>query len=321
MLESIHMDAPNAESLRFAVSEYAHVLAENGDAFEGATLVLPTNEYFPDTFERDAESVARLLARMIAYTPLADDLEVALGFADDQAPKHGHGDGCGDGGCGAGACGTGDAAPRIDGVADEGNGYRVTVHVADTASPARLTAALSRGVGALLLCEAGEEQDRDVGARSEVWAAAAGLGPMLLGGAHVVTKSCSGLRVHRGTALSLEELSFLVALFCSVNAEKPGRLRANLAPMQREAFGAAWSVVRANAALVRTLRDTPELLVDGVFTLEGSKGLLGRLFGARSEGDAPPANEVAPRPSRARDPEEQRRLEDARALVDEAFGK
>lgn len=315
------MDAPKAESLRFVVSEYAHVLAGNGEAFEGVKLVLPTNEYFPDAFERDAESVERLLARMMAYTPLAEDLEVVLGFADGDAPEHGHGDGCGGGSCASGACGTGDAAPRIDGVVDEGNRYRVMVHLADTATPARLTAALARSVGALLLCEAGEEQDRDIGARSEVWAAAAGLGPMLLGGAHVVSKSCSGLRVHRGTALSLEELSFLVSLFCRVSDDKPSTLRPHLAPMQREAFDGAWSIVRANAALVRTLRDTPELLVDGLFTLEGSKGLFGRLFGTSDEADATLASEATPRPSRARDPDEQRRLAEARALVDEAFGK
>jgi hypothetical protein len=257
---------------------------------------------------------------MMAYTPLADDLEVALGFVDDEEKAEGKSGG----GCGSGACGTGGGggARRLDGVVDEGDRYRVLVHVADTANPARLTSALARGVGALLLCEAGEEQDEDIGARSEVWATAAGLGSLLLGGAHVFAKSCGGVRVHQGTALSLEELSFLAALFCKVNDVKPARLRANVPPTQREAFDEAWSIVEANDKLVNTLRRTPELLVDGVFTLEGSKGLLGRLFGSKSEVDAPVkiSQERAPA-SRERSTEEQRRLEEARALVDEAFGK
>ena len=313
-------DRGREEALRFVVSEYAHLLADNAEAFEGVELVLPTNEHFPDAFENDAESVEALLARMMAYTPLAEDLEVALGFVDDEAKGHGHGGG----GCGSGACGTGGGGggpARLDGVVDEGHRYRALVHVQDTANPARLTTALARSVGAVLLCEAGEEQDQDVGAKSEVWAAAAGLGPLLLNGAHVFAKSCGGVRVHQGTALSLEELSFMTALFCRVNKLDPRKARGALPPTQREALDEAVELVDANEKLVRTLRRTPELLADGVFELEAPKGLLGRLFRSRDEEDAPAPAPASKRPATRRSDEEQRRLDEARALVEEAFGK
>lgn len=300
-------------ALRFIVGEYAGILAEHGDALAKAELVLPTGEYFPDEFQRDADSLARLLERTTSYTPLADDLVVRLGLVESE-PDHGGG------GCGGGSCGGG-AAARVDGVLDEGDGYRVLLHVGDTGSPARLVGSLARGVGAVVACEAGEPLTQppgeDTGARSEVWAAATGFGVLLLGASHVYAKSCGGVSVHRGTALDTDALAVLLALFCAVRGIKPALAEPHLGPTQREAFDEARRLVGDNAELVRKLRESPELLEDGVFELERPKGLLARLFGGGGAAPPPRAPERAAKPVSA---EERRRLEEARALVDEAFG-
>jgi hypothetical protein len=294
-------------SLRFVVGEYASILAHHGDAFSKAELVLPTTEHFPDEFNRDADGVHALLERTMSYTPLADDLEVRVGFVEGEATKSGAG-------CSSGACGGGNGWSRVDGVLDEDDGYRVLVHVADTTSPARLVGSLARSVGALLSCEAGEAQDADIAARSEVWAAAAGFGVLLLSSAHVYSKSCGGVSVHQGTMLDVDALATMLALFCAVRGIKPSKAAAHLGPTPREAFDEAWRLVDSNRELVRKLRETPELLEDGVFELEPPKGILSRLFGRKNEPKEPTS---APR--RAQSAEDRRRLEEARALVDEVL--
>ncbi len=295
-------------AVRFVVGEYASILAHHGDAFAKADLVLPTPEHFPDEFHRDEESVHALLERTMSYTPLADDLEVRLGFVEGEAQSGG--------GCSSGACGsTGTGWSRVDGVIDEDEGYRVLVHVADTGSPVRLVGSLARSVGALLSCESGVAQDGDIGARSEVWAGAAGFGVLLLSASHVYSKSCGGVNVHQGTMLDVHALATMLALFCAVRGIKPSKAATHLGPTPREAFDEAWRVVDSNRELVRKLRETPELLEDGVFDLEPPKGILSRLFGGKTEPKAPVS---APR--RAQSAEDRRRLEEARALVDEALG-
>jgi hypothetical protein len=299
------------DSIRFVVAEYAHVLAEHGEAFEGAALVQPTGEYFPDEFARDVDSVETLLARILSYTPVAEDLPVSLGFVEGESE--------GGKGCTSGACSTssGGGWSRLDGALDEGDGYRVLVHVADTGNPVRLTTALARGAGAVLLAEAGEEPDGDLGARSEIFAVAAGLGVLLLNGSHVFSKGCGGVNVHSGTALSPDELALALALFCAVHGKKKGEAREHLAPTQREAFDAAWAWVASNKRLVAALRTAPETLVDGIFPMEETKGLLGRIF-CREE-TPPPIVDHARAPAKVRSAAEEKRLAEMRALVAEAL--
>src|SRR5581483_5623917 len=169
--------------------------------------------------------------------------------------------------CSSGGCGGGGGWARVDGVVDEGDGYRVLVHVADTGSPVRLVGSLVRSVGSLLLLEAGEEPE-DIGARSEIWAGAAGLGVLALSASHVYSKSCGGVNVHQGTALGPDALATMLALFCAVRGIKPGKASAHLSPTPKEAFEEAWRTIDSNRALVKKLRASPELLADGVFELE-----------------------------------------------------
>jgi len=120
--------------------------------------------------------------------------------------------------------------------------------------------------------------------------------------------------IHRGTTLATEELASLLAFFCARNEISPRTARKHLGATQAEAFDEAWTFVQANEAVVKKLREAPELLEGGAFTFETKRsGLLSRLFSSREAA-------VAPVSKRVRDPEEERRLAEARALVEEELG-
>jgi len=282
------------------------LLAEHGEAFEGAELVTPTGEHFPDRFERDGESLVRLLERVASYSPLGEDVPLQIGLIED-AGDDGH-------------CQSGCAKPgaRVDGVQRSGSGYRVPLPVTELGNPTRLVCALARGVGAAVLAEAEERiEPAEVGPMSEITAAASGFGVVLLEGSHVYAKSCGGPSIHQGTALSPAELGVLLALFCEVAGHPPDAPRKHLGATQLEAFDEARGFVAANGALVRKLREAPELLCGGAFEIATKKpGIFARLFGGKES--APPSPEGVARRQRSAD--EERRLAEARALVEEELG-
>ncbi len=309
------MTLPPEGTLRDLVQGYAEILAAAGDVWEGAELVTPTAEHFPDRFERDGESLGRLLRRLISYSPLDDGLGVQIALVEDGEEAAG---GCGTGAC-ATSCAPGGAA-RLDGVAHVGSGYRLPLAMADTGTPARMVASLARGVGAMILAEAGEEPDAsEVGVRSELAAAASGMGLLLLAASHVYQKSCGGVHVHQGTALGVAETAVLVALFCGQHEIRPARARAHMEATQREAFDEAWAWMESNRELARALREEPESVAEGAFKLARPRGWLSRIFSSRGSKDDAPPLPAAPPAARPRDPEQERRLAEARALVEEAF--
>lgn len=291
------MPLPSEDMLVELVARYAHVRAAHGEAFEGAELVTPTSEHFPDHWARDRESLGRLLARVVSYTPLGEDVPLELALVEDAADD--------------GHCTSGCARPgsRVDGVQRVGAGYRVPLPMSETASPARLVCALARGVSAAVLAEAGDDVDgADVGAWSEVFAVAAGFGVVLLEGSHVYTRACGGPSVHRGTALGTGELAVLLALFCELTNARPRAARKHLGATQAEAFDEAGAFVRANAEVVDKLRDAPELLEGGAFSFGKKRGVLARMFS--SEQAVPPTEARSQKPRDASD-------DDLRALVEE----
>jgi len=298
------MALPSETVLRNLVARYARLLAAHGDAFEGAELVTPTGEHFPDHFARDARSVSKLLERVASYTPLGEDVPLEFVLVEDESD---------DGHCNSGCS---KPAARIDGVQRDGDGYRVALPVTELGHPTRLVCALARGVCCAVLAEAEEKVDaREVGITSEIVGVASGFGVVLLEGSHVYTKSCGGPAIHQGTALATNELAALLAFFCAVNDISPRTAQKYLGATQGEAFDEAWAFVQINEGLVRKLREAPELLEGGAFSFETKRGgLLSRLFSSRE------AEVAAPVSKRTRDPEEERRLAEARALVEEELG-
>jgi len=311
MLESKRMDLPRQDALRWIVRTYARLRASYGEALGDPPLVQPTGDFFPDAFAADAPSVARLLRRVMSYAPLADDLGVELAFL---APGEDHAGGCGSLACGSGG---GGGAARGDEVEELEDGYRVRLVVTDVAYADVLTTSLARSTGAIVLREAGDEHESPEA--SEMAAVACGLGVLLANGAAVWAKSCGGLRMSQATVLPVEELAVALALFVAVHGKKPSEARAHLGATQREAFDLAQDWVESNPMLIESLRDRPALLEGGVFDLEPVRGMLGRWLHKRKidkELRAP----AAAAPAQPLSEDKRRRLEEARALVDEVLG-
>ena len=301
------MDLPPDDALRWLVRTYARLRARHGEAFAAPALVQPTGEFFPDEFRLDASSVERLLRRLIGYSPVADDVGIELAFVENT--------GGGGGGCGSSACGPAGSTGARRSVEELCDGYRVFVATSDVPNPDLLTTSLARAVGALVLHEAGDEVDPG---DDEIAGVACGFGVLLASGASVWAKSCGGLRMAQATALSVEELSVALALFVGIHGAKVSDARAHLGATQREAFDLALAWVESNPLLVETLRDRPALLETGLFDLEPVRGLVGRWFHKRKldkELRAPAAPARAPISD-----DKRRRLEEARALVDEVLG-
>jgi hypothetical protein len=79
----------------------------------------------------------------------------------------------------------------------------------------------------------------------------------------------------------------------------------------------AW--VDSNPELLADLEERPQILVDGVFKIRETQGLFRRwLSGSRRERPQLEATPLSRRPARTE--AEQRRIEEARALVDAALG-
>jgi hypothetical protein len=303
------------DALRSIVAHLAHVRAAYGEVLADTALVEPNGEYFPDEFRLEPAAIERLMRRMMTYAPLSTELEVEVAYIEPEGEGGG-------GGCGSGACGPGDAPKQAarGGAVETEDGYAVLLASSDVGEPKLLTASLARSMGRLVLFEADEEVDPRVeGALSELTAVASGLGVLLLNGACVYKKGCSGMRRHQGTFLGVEELALACALFVRVAGHKPGAVRRHLEVTQREAFDLALDWVDGQPKLVRTLTDEPALLADGVFALEEKKGLLARLLARKRDADGPPVELSVARPARERSPEELRRIQETKALVEEAL--
>jgi hypothetical protein len=306
------MNLPPDDTLRWIARSYARLLAAHGEAFRRPQLVQPNGDFFPDTFRPDGPSVARMLSRMLAYSPLSDDLSVELAFVETSTQ------GTQRSGCGSLACeSAGDDDGSLHRLVDElDGGYRVFVSVHHLADADVLGASLARAIGRLVLLEGGGYEGEDLLEQGEIAAVACGFGVLLANGAAVWAKSCGGLRMAKATRLSVEEITIALALFLGVGGEPPSAARAYMPATQREALDSALAWMESNHLLVETLRDHPDFLVRGTIDLEPARGPLGRWLHRRKiEREMRPVVAVAPASA-----ERQRRLEEARALVDEVLG-
>lgn len=265
------MDALSDDVIRRLVTLYGDFIAENGEAIGTPDLVLPNGDFFPDDFERDADSVVSLLRRMLSYAPLSPDLDIRLRFleADEENASS-----CGPCGCGP----TAKDGAKAGGVTETDNGYLIDLNVADVGHATVLTTALARAIGEIVVSEAGDDvAPRAIAVRAEVAAVASGFGVLLANGAYIYGKSCGGARVVQATRLSVEEITHLLALFARHHELKPSQARAELDTTAREAFDAALAWVDSNREIATALRDHPASLAAGYFKIQPTR-LLGRLF-------------------------------------------
>ena len=310
------------DSLREIVTLTARSLTALSPLMEPDDLIEPTAKYFPDAFKLDADHIEKLVHRIRAYTPLSEDLPLALGFSEPDTEAKA-------GGCGTGACAPGEGGEEEiarGGFVETADGYGLIVDVRDVNEPTLLTTQIVRALFGIVLTEAEVDVPRafqraGLGYAAEIAAAAMGLGLITALGSSIYKKGCGGMRVHRGTVASVADSCGALALFCRTRDISPGRVRSHLPITQKEAFDEALRLVDGNAHLTDALREHPETLEDGVFKIHGPAGLLGRLFGRKKADDVtdPASLQSGPSSRKPRPREEEERLAEAKRLVREAL--
>lgn len=264
------MELSDPARLSLVVRRYAEALVSLELEPGQQPLVLPTSEWFPDEFKQDEESLERLVARMQGYAGLeAVDVEVTLSGMPQGA-------GCGTGGCGSGACGTEKAPAESPRLSKTDSGYSIAMPGSALSHPIAFTAAIARMLGCIRLLEAGvEEPDAAI---SELAAVGLGFGVLLLEASYLYSKSCGGPSVGTATALPLADLALPFALFLAAEGHKPRRAAGELAVTQRAVLDEAWALATSNRTLVQRLRETPERVARGDFSLGETRSWFARLF-------------------------------------------
>lgn len=310
--------------VRAVIQRYARLIHRLSPELGERPLVLPTAEFFPDTFNGDAKSLRRLVKRMQAHAGMADiPVKPVLVDAEGEEHGHAHGGGCGSGGCAVPKAANTDSPTRLT---DDGDGWVLRFEEAELRHPVALTTTVARALAYVFLMETkGEDEpiDEPVELTVDLTAVALGFGELLLEGSHIYSKGCGGPSVAKLTALGPAELSLACMLFVVRGGHSARALGKELPPTQREAFDDARALLGRNGALERRLRETPELLAEGDIPLAADKGLLGGLFGKKKNDEDLSLAELeamlqtAPRAKQAG--KKDRASDELASLVDEAL--
>jgi hypothetical protein len=305
------MQQPSIETLRYLTAQVARIAVDHREMFADADLVLPTKEYFPDAILASEDGLATLIARIVTYTPLAESVQVT---AMPVEPETAAAKSCSSGACGPSA---GEQALLMPALPTE-DGYVLPLYVAMVGHPVRLTASLARSVGGAVAIEAGliteKTSGNDAAVLAEATAHLSGLGVLLLAGANLFLKGCSGVKRMSSTTLSVHEQAFLLVAAAQICGYDTSIARKHVEPTQREALAWAEEFWADHAPTAEKLRTAPALLAGGAFEFERRGGFFARLFGGKREGAAPEAIVAKAKPVLSAD--EAARKARARALAE-----
>jgi len=276
------VEALSDDAARELAQGYAGLVAGLGLPAGEPLLVLPNAEFFPDTFQADAPSVERLVARMQGYAALealAIEVEVVGELAGSSAGS------CGTGGCGSGACDVPAVQSSMPRLARAEGGYRLHVPADELSNPIVLTARLATSLGAVALVERHPEGAERVldGTQAEVAAVALGFGVLLLEASYMYRKACGGPSVACATGLGLRELAWLFALSVAREGHSLRAALAELGTTQRALVKEAATLAAESRTLVRLLKDNPARVARGDFRLREGGSLWSRLFARRPQ--------------------------------------
>jgi len=312
------MELPDKAGLSAILERYARLLAATGSDLGERPLVLPNGEFFPDRFTRNESGVATLVERMAEHAGL-DDVPIAVSVIAEEGPEAPHAGGCATG-CQVPAALAG-TVPRL---VDDGQGFTLNVPEFELAHPVVLTTMIARALGHVFLVEAlpaGASIEEPVDLTADYAAVALGLGPLLMEGAHIYTKSCGGPSVSQVTRATLPELAVLTAFFVEERGHSARRALSELSTTQQALFSDAHALAKSNGRLVQLLRSDPDRVAAGDYRLSEEKPWLVRLFERKRPSDDVPAD-LAKMAQRAAVPKPPDRARDElRALVDEAFAE
>lgn len=275
------MELPDDRSLRELVQRYASIAERFGDDIGRRPMVLPNGKFFPDVFQGDLPSVARLLKRMQSHAGMSD-IPIQVGVVDPDDAKT---EACGSGGCGS--CAAPNVSPEIAAarLVDLGDGWRINLAPGEVAHPVSLTAALARALGHVFLLEETSAErpiEEPLEVTVELTTVALGLGTLLLAGSYLYQKSCGGPNVACLTALGVGELSVAFALFAKQGGHSLRAARGELDATQREQLSEAETWVLSNPQVTRLLTSDPLRLVLGDFELSAPKSWMARVLSGLS---------------------------------------
>jgi hypothetical protein len=270
------MELPHREGRAELVRRYAHLLDRFANEIGQRPLVLQNASFFPDLYERDEPSAARLLRRLQAHAGLSD-VPIRARVVPLEMVEASKGS-CGSGACGPVNVGEAPAAARIE---EHEGGWLVNVFDAELQHPVGLTTQLARALGRVFLAEA-STRPSDIEApemvSTELAAVALGLGPLLLEGSYVYGKSCGGPSVTQLTKLSVGELAVACSLFIEMGGHSVRRALGHLSTTQRALLSEASEWAASNSAVIQKLSDSPGQLAISAPDLRETKPWLLRLF-------------------------------------------
>ncbi len=318
------MELPAEPRIRWMLHRTAELLELGAEPVRG--LILPTEEFFPDVFDGSPKAVVALLQRIQAHAGLSD-VDIELMFVTPE------GETASAGGCGSGACGPGGKIEtKLDRVGRRKDGsYVISVGTGEVGHPIVLTTVLTRCVASVFMSEAGGYDDLRPNDREPVTDLAAvmlGFGVLVTNGSHVVVKGCGGSKVHSAAKLTSDELSLALAIFCRSFGVDMRMAHKHLDEVPRAHFASAETWVRANATVVRRLKDDPNGIRKDAFVLDQAEGWMSRVFGFGRGKRGPTADETlaelerslpAGKSRKPVDPERAKKLAELRALVDESL--
>lgn len=326
------MELPDIASRAELVRRYAHLLHHFGSEIGERPLVRQNGQFFPDVFEKDEASVARLVRRLQQHAGLSDiPLEVRVVALEPSDVT---------GGCGSGACApakVGAGAARLE---ERPDGWLLNVFDVELHHPVALTCTLARSLARLFLAETESPSapvEAPLDASVDLACVALGLGTLVLEGSYIYAKSCGGPSVSQLTHLSVGEVAIAVSLFIARGGHSGRRVLGELGTTQRALLGEANDWAASNARVIAQLKDEPGQLATSAPVLGDTRPWLLRLFDRAPSRSAEPSLERAlagelgdaelralaqaarARPDRAPQAASDPERDELRALVDEAL--
>lgn len=290
------MELPDLGGRAELVRRYAHLLQHFGSEIGTRPLVRQNGEFFPDRFEKDEPSLARLVRRLQTHAGLDDiPLQVRLLSLDDT----GAAGSCGPSGCGPSGCSPGTQAPAVpEGAAaarllEAGSGWVLNVFDAELQHPVALTCKLAQALASLFLAETQSDSapvEAPIEVSVDLACVALGLGNLVLEGSYVYAKSCGGPSVTQLTALNVGELAVAGSLFIAVGGHSGRRALAELGTTQRALLAEANEWAASNPRIIEQLATDPGQLAVNAPKLGETRPWLLRLFdrpGSRAAKNGP----------------------------------
>jgi len=270
------MQLPPLQVTRAVVQRYCRLIHRYRNDLGQRPLVLPNGDFFPDQFLGDLDSVRALVGRMQGHAGLSDvPVNVEL---VDQATLGALGS------CSSGGCGVPQNGGGLERVADLGDAWLLRVPTFELRHPVALTTNLVRSLSFIFLVESqadGELLEPPVDVTADLAAVALGFGPLMLQGSYIYAKGCSGPQVASVTKISVAELAIAVALFSLLGDHVITPALRELEVTQRTVCAEAYELLRANPALIQSIRRSALEVSTQAFELAPSRGFMGRFFSAR----------------------------------------